>query len=100
MHGPEKFYVGSMLTSPPYNATNQAHKSRPQLMLTAGGRVVRIRHDPSAGGNKLMVPTEHELKTILYEQVSDVDSMTIYILHRLVGLFPHVGSILIAVVLF
>lgn len=64
-------------------------------MLTAGGRVVRIRHDPSAGGNKLMVPTEHELKTTLYEQVSDVDSMTNT--YYIVGLFQHVGSIVIAV---
>lgn len=65
-----------MLTTPAYNATTQAQRSRAQFMLTAGGRVVRIRHDPSAG-NKLMVPTEHELKTILYEQVSDDDSVII-----------------------
>ena len=38
-------------------------------MLTAAGRVVRVEHDPSAD-NRIMVPTEHELKAILYDQVS------------------------------
>lgn len=37
--------------------------------------MVRVRHDSSTG-NRLMVPSEHELKTILYEQVSDEDPMT------------------------
>lgn len=46
-------------------------------MLTAGGRVVEIRQDPSAGNN-MMVPTENELKTLLYEQVIDDDCI-----HRL-----------------
>ncbi|CAM9246849.1 unnamed protein product, partial [Pylaiella littoralis] len=38
-------------------------------MLAAGGRVVRVDHDSSVD-NRLMVPTERELKTILYNQVT------------------------------
>lgn len=41
-------------------------------MLAAGGRVVRVDHDPSVD-NRLMVPSEHELKTILYDQVINGD---------------------------
>ncbi|CAM9891651.1 unnamed protein product, partial [Laminaria digitata] len=38
-------------------------------MLAAGGRVVRSHHHPGASNNsRLMVPTEKELKTILYDQ--------------------------------
>lgn len=51
------------------NTGNQTHKPRTHFMLTAGGRVVRVDHDPSVDNRLLMVPTEHELKTILYDQV-------------------------------
>lgn len=53
-----------------YDVGHQHHKPRTKYFLTAGGRVVRVDHDPDAG-NRLMVPTEDELKTILYDQVSN-----------------------------
>lgn len=37
-------------------------------MLAPGGRVVRADYDRRAT-NRLMVPTENELKTMLYDQV-------------------------------
>lgn len=52
--------------------TDQNHnKARAYFMLAAGGRVVRSHHylDASNNNNRLMVPTEKELKTILYDQV-------------------------------
>ncbi|CAN0385958.1 unnamed protein product [Ectocarpus sp. 12 AP-2014] len=45
------------------------HKPRTRYFLTTGGRVVRVYHDPDAG-NRLIVPTEDELKTILYDQTN------------------------------
>lgn len=51
----------------PVGASN-GRRHRTQYMLAPGGRVVRAEHDPSVG-DKFMVPTESELKTILYDQV-------------------------------
>lgn len=48
---------------------NHDQEIRTRFMLTSGGRVVRFGGDPSAGRD-LMVPTEHELKMILYDQVN------------------------------
>ncbi len=50
-------------------STARGHKPRTQFLLTAAGRVVRVDHDASAS-KRLMIPTEHELKAILYDQVS------------------------------
>ncbi|CAM9154690.1 unnamed protein product, partial [Ectocarpus sp. 13 AM-2016] len=49
------------------DVNHQDHKPRTKYFLTTGGRVVRVNHDPDAG-NRLIVPTEDELKTILYDQ--------------------------------
>lgn len=48
---------------------SQTYRPRAKFMLAAGGRVVRVDHDSSVD-NRLMVPTERELKTILYNQVT------------------------------
>ncbi|CAM9172323.1 unnamed protein product, partial [Ectocarpus sp. 8 AP-2014] len=50
-----------------FDVNHQDHKPRTKYFLTTGGRVVRVDHDPDAG-NRLIVPTEDELKTILYDQ--------------------------------
>lgn len=45
----------------------QHGRARIQYMVAPGGRVVRVDHIHNAG--KLMIPTEREVKTILYDQV-------------------------------
>ncbi|CAM9185082.1 unnamed protein product [Ectocarpus fasciculatus] len=50
-----------------FDVNHQDHKPRTKYFLTAGGRVVRVDHDPDAR-NRLIVPTQDELKTILYDQ--------------------------------
>ncbi|CAM9464215.1 unnamed protein product, partial [Ectocarpus sp. 4 AP-2014] len=50
-----------------FGVNHQDHKPRTKYFLTTGRRVVRVDHDPDAG-NRLIVPTEDELKTILYNQ--------------------------------
>ncbi|CBJ26034.1 hypothetical protein Esi_0018_0118 [Ectocarpus siliculosus] len=50
-----------------FDVNHQDHKPRTKYFLTVGGRVVRVNHDPDAG-NRQIVPTEDELKTILYDQ--------------------------------
>lgn len=42
--------------------------ARTQLMLSAGGRVVGVEHEPGHADG-IMLPTENELKTLLYDQV-------------------------------
>lgn len=53
-----------------FNPLNCGHgrKRRTHYMLAPGGRVVRADHDPRTT-NRLMVPTESELKAMLYDQV-------------------------------
>ncbi|CAM9652083.1 unnamed protein product, partial [Scytosiphon promiscuus] len=61
------------------DGSHHDRERRARFMLTSSGRVVRIHGDPNAGSD-LMVPTEHELKTILYDQASisltGTDSLT------------------------
>lgn len=54
----------------PVGVVNDNPKPRTQYMLGAGGRVVRaIALDPAMDNSLIMVPTESELKVILYDQV-------------------------------
>lgn len=48
-----------------------ANKPRTQYMLGAGGRLLKVAAYDAGADSRLMVPTEGELKKMLYEQVND-----------------------------
>lgn len=54
---------------------DQVKKPRMWIVLRNGGRAVGRCRKP-LGGNMLMVPTELELKSILYEQVTQTTNVS------------------------
>lgn len=51
------------------------HKPLTRYMLKPGGHVIKV-DDSSHGGGNIMIPTDEEIKTILYNQVR-VSRMTV-----------------------